>query len=148
MKEDTSKSEEDGTNGERQNAQHLLQDSSLAESERGKRVKPEEENGQILVGRNEEGGRKPGGVRSSQIWLAVAFHRFVVRAYPSSGENRRRSTIVEGGGVGTPRRDRSKQAKEKTTEEGQTRVSAKYLDEAGGRSLSEGKRERERERAR
>lgn len=145
MKEDISKPEEDGTNGERQNAQHLLQDSPLVESERGERVKSEEENSQTFVGRNEEGGRKPGGVRSSQIWLAVAFHRFVVRAYPSSGENRRRSTVVEGSGVGTPRRDESKQAKEKKTEERQTRVSAKYLDEAGGRSLSERKKERERE---
>lgn len=89
--------EEDGTNWrERQNAQHLLQDSSHVESERGDRVKSKEESGQI-VGTNEEGGRKPGGVRSSQIWLAVAFHRFVVRAYPSSGENRRRSTVVKGG---------------------------------------------------
>lgn len=114
MKEDTSKPEEDGTNRERQNAQHLLQDSSLVESERGKRVKPEEENDQTLVGRNEEGGRKPGGVRSSQIWLAVAFHRFVVRAYPSSGENRRRSTVVEGGGVG--RRTGVSKRKRKRTE--------------------------------
>jgi len=66
-----------------------------------------------------------------------------VRAYPSSGENRRRSTVVEGSsGVGTPRRDRSKQAKEKKAGERQIRVSAKYLDETGGRSLSERKREK------
>lgn len=45
MKEDTFKPEEDETNGERQNAQHLPQDSSLVESERIERVTTEEENG-------------------------------------------------------------------------------------------------------
>lgn len=71
MKEDTFKPEEDGTNGERRNAQHLLQDSSLAESERENRVKSEEENGQILVGRNEEGERKPGGALKFG-WLSLS----------------------------------------------------------------------------
>lgn len=69
-----------------------------------------------------------------------------MRAYPSSGENRRRSTVVEGSGVGTAKRDRSKQAKEKKTEERETCVSAKYLDETGGRSLSERKRQRVKQR--
>lgn len=42
----------------------------------------------------------------------------------------------------SPKRDGSKQAKEKRTEERQTHVSAKYLDETRGRSLNERKREK------
>jgi len=49
-------------------------------------------------------------------------------------------------GVGTPKRDGSKQAKEKKTEERQTHVSAKYLDETRGRSLSEKKKRKERKK--
>lgn len=75
MKEDTSKPEEDGTNGERQNAQHLLQDSSLVESERRDRVKPEEENGL-------EEGERTGRGKESNLVGRFHFHRFVVRAYP------------------------------------------------------------------
>lgn len=100
MKEDTSKPEEDGTNGERQNAQHLPQDSWLVESERIEQVTTEEENGRGGSHWGGTRGRKPGGVRSSQIWLAVAFHRFVVRAYPSSGrESEKIDCSREGGGV-------------------------------------------------
>jgi len=61
---------------------------------------------------------------------------------PLQARIRRRSTVVESG-VGTPRRDKSKQAKEKKTEERQTRVSAKYLGETGNRSLREMKKERQ-----
>ncbi|KYN13093.1 hypothetical protein ALC57_14776 [Trachymyrmex cornetzi] len=73
-----------------------------------------------------EGGRKQRGVRSSQIWLAVAFHRFVVRAYPSSSENRRRSTVVEGSS-GRDRREKFKREEERERERERLRKSERKI---------------------
>lgn len=73
------------------------------------------------VERVRRGNESPVGARSSRRlkfgWLSRAA-----------------STVVEGGGIGVPRRDKSERAKER---ERRSCVSAKHLDEEEGRSSSE-----------
>lgn len=157
MKEDTSKPEEDETNGERQNAQHLPQDSSLVESERIERVTTEEENGRggNSLGRNEREDEKARRGKKLSNLVGCRFPPFC-RACLSLF--RRESEKIdcsgdEGGGVVGTRRRRTGVSKRKRKHRRgiesvrQTRVSAKYLDEIGGRSFKR-EEEREKERAR
>lgn len=66
------------------------------ENDGEKQVRSEEENGQNTHWKKRGGRMKARrGKEPSQIWLAVAFHRSGMRAYLSSGENRRRSTVVD-----------------------------------------------------